>query len=158
MDQTLTSIMALGSPEFKNERLFTLRKLLQAESSYIIITTQEGILTRQLKPEDYEQSVKTIQVNEDYDITDLTKKLIYDGYQFNYTVERPGDFSVRGSIIDIYTHDHKDPYRLDFFGDTLESIKTFDVQTQKSMHQITRIDLAPLNKLFYTDELKNTAI
>ena len=158
MDQTLTSIMALGSPEFKNERLFTLRKLLQAESNYIIITTQEGILARQLKPEDYERSVKTIQVNDTYDLQELTRKLIYDGYQFNYTVERPGEFSLRGSIVDIYTHDHKDPYRLDFFGDTLESIKTFDVQTQKSMDQITSIDIAPLNELFYTDELKEQAI
>ncbi|NWH12410.1 transcription-repair coupling factor [Acholeplasma laidlawii] len=158
MDQTLTSMMALGSPEFKNERLFTLRKLLQADDKYIIITTQEGILHRQLKPEDYERSVKKISVNQDYDLTDLTKKLIYDGYQFNYTVERPGEFSIRGSILDIYTHDYKDPYRLDFFGDTLESIKTFDVQTQKSMNHITSIDIAPLNELFYTDELKEQAL
>src|SRR5690554_5293771 len=158
MDQTLTAIMALGSPEFKNERLYTLRKLLKAEKSYIIITTQEGILARQLKPSDYEQSVKTLKVHDDYIIGDLTKKLIYDGYQYNYTVERPGEFSVRGSILDIYTHDHKDPFRLDFFGDTLESIKTFDVQTQKSIDPITEIDLAPLNELFYTDEIKNKAI
>src|SRR5690606_22658972 len=95
MDQTLTSLMALGSPEFKNERLYTLRKLLKADSKYIVVTTQEGILSRQLKPEDYEHSVKTICVNESYDLQDLSKKLIYDGYQFNYTVERPGEFSLR---------------------------------------------------------------
>jgi len=157
-DQTLTSIMALGSPEFKNERLFTLRKLLLAETNYIIITTQEGMLTRQLKPEDYERSVKTIKVDTTYDLSDLTKKLVYDGYQFNYTVERPGEYALRGSILDIYTHDHKDPYRLDFFGDTLESIKTFDVQTQKSIAHVKAIDIAPLNELFYTDELKDKAI
>src|SRR5690554_3645796 len=77
-DQTLTSIMALGSPEFKNERLYTLRKLLLAETNYIIITTQEGMLTRQLKPEDYDRSVKTIKVDTTYDLSDLTKKLVYD--------------------------------------------------------------------------------
>jgi len=158
MDQTLTSLMALGSPEFKNERLYTLRKLLKADSKYIVVTTQEGILSRQLKPEDYEHSVKTICVNESYDLQDLSKKLIYDGYQFNYTVERPGEFSLRGSILDIYTHDHKEPYRLDFFGDTLESIKTFDVQTQISKDHVTSIDLAPLNELFYTDEMKQDAL
>ncbi len=158
MDQVLTSMMALGSPEFKNERLFTLRKLLLNERNYIIITTQEGLLKRQLKPEDYEQSVKTIKAGNNYDLKDLTRKLTYDGYHFNYTVERPGEFSLRGSILDIYTHDHKNPYRLDFFGDELESIKTFDVITQKSMEKVESIELAPLNELFYTDLQKQTAI
>jgi transcription-repair coupling factor (superfamily II helicase) len=51
-DQMLTSIMALGSPEFKNERLYTLRQLLKNDHPYVIVTTQEGILQRELSPTD----------------------------------------------------------------------------------------------------------
>ncbi|VEU83017.1 transcription-repair coupling factor [Acholeplasma hippikon] len=157
-DQMLTSMMALGSPEFKNERLFTLRKLLKNEQKYVVVTTQEGILKRQLKPQDYENSVMTLYKNGSYDFQSLIKRLVYDGYQYNFTVERPGEFSVRGSIIDIFTHDHKDPFRIDFFGDEIESIKTFDVLTQKSIESVDKIDLAPLHELFYTDKQKEVAL
>ncbi len=157
-DQMLTAMMALGSPEFKNERLYTLRKLLNKHQKYIVVTTQEGILTRQLRPKDYLNSVVTLNVGSTYHLKDLTKKLIYDGYQYNFTVERPGEFSVRGSIVDIFTHDHKDPYRLDFFGDEIETIKTFDVVTQKSITTEGSVDLAPLNELFFTDAQKQQAL
>ncbi len=157
-DQMLTSIMALGSPEFKNERLYTLRQLLKNEHPYVIVTTQEGILQRELSPTDYINSVVRIEKGMTFDLQGLTKKLIYDGYQYNFTVERPGEFSVRGSIVDIFTYDHKDPYRLDFFGDEIESIKTFDVVTQKSIGLAEGIDLAPLSEMFYTDRQKEAAL
>ncbi len=156
-DQLLTSMMALGSPEFKNERLYTLRQLLKNEQKFVVITTQEGILKRQLKPKDYYNSVLTLKSGNYFHLEDLTKKLVYNGYQFNYTVERPGDFSVRGSIVDIFTFDHKDPYRLDFFGDEIESIKTFDVLTQKSISKVDSLDLSPLHELFFTDKQKDYA-
>lgn len=157
-DQMLTAIMALGSPEFKNERLYTLRQLLKNEHPYVIVTTQEGILQRELTPTDYLNSVEHIQVGMTYDLQALTKKLIYDGYQYNFTVERPGEFSVRGSIVDIFTYDNKDPYRIDFFGDEIDSIKTFDVVTQKSNGVTKGIDIAPLSEMFYTDRQKEEAI
>lgn len=156
-DQLLTSMMALGSPEFKNERLYTLRQLLKNEHKFVVVTTQEGILKRQLKPKDYYNSVLQIKSGSYHHLEDLTRKLVYNGYQFNYTVERPGEFSVRGSIVDIFTFDHKDPYRLDFFGDEIESIKTFDVLTQKSISKVDYLDLSPLHELFFTDKQKEYA-
>ncbi len=157
-DQTLTAMMALGSPEFKNERLYTLRQLLKNEHPHVVVTTQEGILQRELSPSDYLNSVVQIEKGMTYDLQALTKKLIYDGYQYNFTVERPGEFSVRGSIVDIFTFDNKNPYRLDFFGDEIESIKTFDVVTQKSIGPADAIDLAPLSEMFYTDRQKEVAL
>src|SRR5690606_27694664 len=94
-DQVLTSMMALGSPEFKNERLYTLRKLIDSEKRYIVVTTQEGLLKRQLTPQDYKNSVETLRVGDSVNIEALARKLVYDGFTFNYTVERPGEFSVR---------------------------------------------------------------
>src|SRR5690606_8982684 len=97
-------------------------------------------------------------VGDSVNIEALARKLVYDGFNFNYTVERPGEFSVRGSIVDIFTHNNKEPYRLDFFGDELETIKTFDVVTQKSIEKVDSIDISPLNELFFTNTLKQKAI
>ena len=157
-DQTLTAMMALGSPEFKNERMYTLRQLLKKDRYHVIVTTQQGVLQRQLKPSDYFNSVKTLSTGVEYNLESLVTTLTYNGYKNNYIVERPGDFSVRGSILDIFTHDNANPYRLDFFGDELETIKNFDVETQKSYQNTNEMAIAPLSELFYTQKHKNEAI
>lgn len=157
-DQILTTIMALGSPEFKNERLFTLRKLLEGKENYVVITTQDGLLKRQLKPQDYINSVLTLKKGMQYRYEKLTQKLIYDGYKYNYTVERPGEYSIRGSIVDIFTHHNKNPYRIDFFDDEIETIKTFDVLTQRSIESVEEIEIAPLHELFFTDKQKDEVL
>jgi len=156
-DQTLTSMMALGSPEFKSERLYTLKQLLTKEP-YVVVTTMQGICQRQLTPVDYIQSVKRVKRNESYNISNLVQYLVYSGYVRTYTVEKPGDFSLRGHILDIYTLNHDKPYRLDFFDDVLDQIKVFDIETQRSFAEIEDIELAPMHELFYTEEMKKSAI
>jgi transcription-repair coupling factor (superfamily II helicase) len=155
-DQSLTAIMALGSPEFKSERLFTLKQLLTDEP-FIVITTLQGICQRQLSPEDYKKSVKVIYTSQSYEQKKLIQYLIYSGYQRAYTVEKPGEFSVRGNILDIFTLNYQHPFRLDFFDNLLEHIKIFDVETQRSFAEIDHLEIAPMNELFYTEEIKETA-
>jgi len=156
-DQTLTNIMALGSPEFKSERLYTLKQLL-SQKPFIVVTTLQGICQRQLTPEDYINSVKKIKRNDSYDLQDLIQYLIYSGYSRTYTVEKPGEFSVRGHILDIYTLNNDQPYRLDFFDDILDQIKIFDIETQRSYAEVDGFEIAPMNELFYTDQMKNDAL
>ncbi len=160
VNSPLTSLMSLNSPEFKNERAFTIRKLIENnnDNNYIIITTLDGLLKRELTKEDYQNSLMTIKQNGVYNLESLKKKLIYDGYQYNYTVERPGEFSVRGSIVDIFTIMNENPIRIDFFGDEVESIKYFDVITQRSINEIKEFSLSPLSEVFYTDTTKNKVI
>ncbi len=156
-DQTLTSIMALGSPEFKSERLYTLKQLLSGEP-FIVVTTLQGLCQRQLSPKDYKNSVKIIKKDNEYNISELASFLIYSGYTKTYTVEKPGEFSLRGHILDVYTLNNNQPYRLDFFGDILEQVKIFDVETQRSFANIDSIEIAPMNELFYTNKMKDNAI
>lgn len=156
-DQTLTSMMALGSPEFKSERLYTLKQLL-TQKPYVVVTTMQGICQRQLTPMDYIQSVKRVKRNDSYDMVHLVQYLVYSGYVRTYTVEKPGDFSLRGHILDIYTLNHDKPYRLDFFDDILDQIKVFDIETQRSFAEIEEIELAPMHELFYTEDMKKDAI
>lgn len=156
-DQTLTAMMALGSPEFKSERMYTLKQLM-TNKPFIVVTTMHGVMQRQLTQHDYRQSVKMIEVKASYDINELVKFLIYSGYQRTFTVENPGEFSVRGHILDFYTFDDEHPYRLDFFGDELDEIKQFMVDTQRSFTNVDYVEIAPIHELFYTDDMKNKAI
>ncbi len=157
VDQTLTHLMSLGSPEFKSERIYTLTQLI-TNKPFIVVTTMEGLQLSQLSKEDYNNASKVLHIQEKYKRDDITKYFIYNGYRHTHTVEKPGDFSVRGSIIDFYSIQHEKPIRLDFFGDVLENIKMFDVYSQRSIERLNTIDLIPLNEIFYTETLKNKAI
>ena len=156
-DQTLTSIMALGSPEFKSERLYTIKQLM-TDKPYVVVTTMQGLSLRQLTKEDYTRSVKVLNKDMNYDMGKLVQFLIYSGYQRTFTVEKPGEFSLRGHILDIFTLHQEQPYRLDFFDDIIDQIKMFDIETQRSFAQVNQIEIAPIHELFYTDQMKNEAI
>ncbi len=156
-DQTLTSIMALGSPEFKSERLYTL-KMLMTGKPFIVVTTLQGLCQRQLTAKDYEKSVKKLDKDAVYDMDKLVQFLVYSGYARSYTVEKPGEFSLRGHILDVFTLNNSQPYRLDFFDNVLDQIKVFDVETQRSFASLESIEIAPMNELFYTDQMKQEAI
>ena len=156
-DETLTYMMALGSPEFRSERLFTLKQLM-TKKPFIVILTQQGLSQRQLTPKDYQASVKLLNVGDTISLQQLIKFLIYSGYNRVYTVEKPGEFSVRGHIVDIYSLNNEHPFRLDFFGDDIDEIKFFYVDTQRSFEKIDKIEIAPMHEIFYTEEMKEKAL
>lgn len=157
VDQTLTYLMALGSPEFKTERLFTIYQLLTSKP-FVIITTYQGLARTTLSVHDYEQAKSTLAIHQSYQRNKILTYLIYNGYQNVHTVEKPGDFSTRGNIIDFYSLQYEQPVRLDFFGDTLETIKFFELDTQRSIAKVEQIDIVPVNELFYTDSMKTKLI
>lgn len=156
-DQILTSLMALGSPEFKNERLYTLRELL-SNNSYVVVMSYEGMLRRQLKPLDYLNSEKTIKTKMVISQDDLIKTLLSNGYKREYTVENPGEFSLRGSVFDIFNNDNQFPYRLEYFDDEIEKIKQFDIDTQRSFKEVDEFNIRPLNELFYQNQIKDVVV
>src|SRR3954464_6506848 len=82
----------------------------------------------------------------------VTKWLELNGYNRASTVREPGDYAVRGGIVDLYPPGLGDPVRLDFFGDTLESIRSFDAETQRSSDTLRRLDLVPVSEFQLTSE------
>src|SRR3954452_10662440 len=82
----------------------------------------------------------------------VTKWLELNGYNRASTVREPGDYAVRGGIVDLYPPGMGDPVRFDFFGDTLESIRTFDAETQRSMDTLRMLDLVPVSEFQLTSE------
>src|SRR4029077_6778104 len=82
----------------------------------------------------------------------VTKWLELNGYNRPSTVREPGDYAVRGGIVDLYPPGMGDPVRLDFFRGTLESIRTFDAETQRSMDTLRALDLVPVAEFQLTGE------
>src|SRR5690606_17135065 len=83
---------------------------------------------------------------------DLSAWLEHNGYARPATVRETGDYAVRGGILDLYPPGLAGPVRLDFFGDTLESIRAFDVETQRSTSQLRMLDLVPMSEVQLTTE------
>ncbi|MGI9482196.1 MAG: transcription-repair coupling factor [Hyphomicrobiales bacterium] len=86
------------------------------------------------------------------DIEALQKVLSENGFSRSGTVVDPGDFAIRGGIIDIFAPGSSEPVRLDLFGDTLESIRTFDAQSQRTTGQLKSVELLPAGELRLTPE------
>ncbi|MEA2936778.1 MAG: hypothetical protein QOC56_282, partial [Alphaproteobacteria bacterium] len=82
----------------------------------------------------------------------ITRWLELNGFSRASTVREPGDYAVRGGIIDLYAPGMAEPVRLDFFGDTLETIRTFDPETQRTTDQLRGLDLVPVAEFQLTTE------
>ena len=78
-----------------------------------------------------------------YDLTQLSHRLLELGFVHKDYVYEPGEFAVRGSILDVYSYASEYPFRIDFFGDDVDSIRTFEVQTQLSKEQKTQVSIVP---------------
>ncbi len=115
----------------------------------VVLTTVNSILQR-LPPRDFiRRSLKIIAPGQRIDMNRLTQRLSLAGYQRTGTVMEPGEYAVRGGILDLFPPGRAAPVRLDFFGDTLEHIKAFDVETQRTGKIVQRLTLMPVSEVAF---------
>jgi len=150
-DEFITNELLVSSMEFRVERINTIKNIISNKKK-IVVTNLFGILKPELPVEKWLESIINLELNKEYSIDKISEKLISYGYKKEYIVEKVGDFAVRGGIIDVYPLGEKNPYRLDFFGETLDLIKTFDIDTQRSIENKKAIKLLPMVEFFYTEE------
>jgi transcription-repair coupling factor (superfamily II helicase) len=137
-------------------RLSTLYRLKEGQGG-IMVTSIEALLRRIMPASLLTSVAEYLMAGEDCDQDDLLKKLTYLGYDKVALVQSVGDFSLRGGIIDIYPPPfaiesdtlHDGPIRLDFFGDTIESLRSFDPFTQRSTGEISEATLLPVTDLLF---------
>ena len=82
-------------------------------------------------------------VNEEFERDDLMEKMIFGGYEQTAIVEEPGDFSIRGGIMDIFSPMYPDPLRIEFFGDMVDSIRSFSAASQRKIKNLTEAIILP---------------
>ena len=119
----------------------------------VILTSMNAAMQRIPAREIIKEASFTARAGSRIDPDALMRYLGRNGYTRSSTVVEPGDFAVRGGIIDIFPPGRAKPLRLDFFGDVLETIKRFDPATQLSADRVDRLALAPVSETPLTDEI-----
>ena len=106
-----------------------------------VVTYPEALAEKVAPKEVITESTVNLRVGESADLVDTEQKLRSLGFmQVDYVYE-PGQFSVRGSILDVFSYSNELPYRIDFFGDDIDSIRTFNVETQLSVEKMSAISV-----------------
>ncbi|MCG8857823.1 transcription-repair coupling factor [Tenacibaculum finnmarkense] len=109
----------------------------------IIVTYPTALFEKVVTKKELDKNTLKITVGENIS-PDFVNEVLFE-YQFNRVdfVTEPGDFSVRGGIIDVFSFSNDEPYRMEFFGDEVESIRTFDVETQLSKEKQQKVSIMP---------------
>ncbi len=107
----------------------------------MVVTYPDALAEKVVKGETLEKQTLSIRVNEKIDSTFVASVLHEYGFERVDYVYEPGQYSVRGSILDVFSFSNELPYRIDFFGDEVESIRTFEVDTQLSIEKTTEIHI-----------------
>jgi transcription-repair coupling factor (superfamily II helicase) len=125
---------------------------VKATKPLIIVTTVSAMMQRVPPRSVIKAAGFRAKVGDDVRREDLEAYLSRNGYIRASTVVEPGDFAVRGGLIDIFPPTRKNPLRLDFFGDELESLREFDVDTQRTTNALKSLTLAPVSEVFIEDD------
>ncbi|WP_425076223.1 transcription-repair coupling factor [Psychroserpens sp. S379A] len=124
-------------------RAEVLNRINSRKKPAIIVTYPDALFEKVVTRRELEKNTLKVSVGDDLSI-DFVNEVLFE-YQFKRVdfVTEPGEFSVRGGIVDVFSFSHDEPYRIEFFGDEVDSIRTFDVETQLSTEHIKKIGIIP---------------
>ncbi len=124
-------------------RAEVLNRINSRKKPAIIVTYPDALFEKVVTRKELDRNTLKINVGDDLNI-DFVNEVLFE-YKFKRVdfVTEPGEFSVRGGIVDVFSFSHDEPYRIEFFGDEVDSIRTFDVETQLSNQQIKKIGIIP---------------
>ena len=154
MDDFLTSVAIATSPELKINRLETLNELLENKES-IIVTNLMGYLRYLPNRKIYQESFIKLNKGNTININDLVTKLYEIGYRRETITNTTGDMSIRGYVIDIFPISMSNPIRIEFWGDEIDSIREFDVDTQLTIKNIDDIVIKPNTETIGAEEINS---
>ncbi len=143
--------------EMTRERMICFRKILSGEK-VTIITTPDTFMAPVLPLSVLQDNCIYIGKESVVEETAIAKKLVRMGYEKTYQVEMPGQFSVRGGIIDIFDLTEENPYRIELWGDEVESIRRFDVLSQRSIEALSEITIYPATEMILTSEQRKEGL
>lgn len=124
------------------QRIECLRRFLDGDYSVVVMSC-ESVLDRYMPPEDYRARRLVLETGRNINLDDISSRLIELGYDREEQVEGPGQFAIRGGILDIYSVQHERPVRIELFDIEIDSIRTFDVESQRSVDKQERVEILP---------------
>lgn len=135
-----------------SERLKVLKSLV-TDTPFTVVTTFDALMSPVLPIEHVAAGGISISKNDCIDTKKLASDLVDIGYIRNYQVEEPGQFSVRGDIIDIFDTTETNPFRIELWGDDVESLRSFDIDTQRSIEELDNISIFPASEMILTKDM-----
>lgn len=151
-DEFMTTEMLAMSTEFKLERMNTISKVL-SNTPLIIVTNTTGYIKQLVPLKMWKKAIINLKTTQIIDQNTFVEELVNRGYQRSSIVDKEGEFSVRGSIVDIYPINLETPIRIDFFDDEIDTIREFDIESQRSTIKIKTVDVYPIYEFFYTNSM-----
>jgi transcription-repair coupling factor (superfamily II helicase) len=151
VNELIASEIAVASPELRGQRIDSLTKWLNKESGILIAPV--AALKRIMPPPDYWQKYQlNFTIGKEINIDNYLSALVDMGYERSQMVTTPGEFSLRGGIIDIYPITEEHPVRIELFDEEIDSIRYFDAETQRSLDKQSAITVGPATELLLTSE------
>ena len=148
-----------SSKDLPYERIETLNKLHEIDigkmnKNYIIVTTAEALMQKMITKEDLYSKILEFKVGNEYNLDNIKEKLVGLGYERADLVDVKGQFSIRGSIIDIGTSKTKG-IRIEFWGDEIDSIRVFNISSQRTIKMLEEAKIYPSNEFILVDNLED---
>jgi transcription-repair coupling factor (superfamily II helicase) len=132
-------------PEIAAARAFAIRRLLD-DGRKVLVASGRSAATRLHSPERFLQHCLAVKQGEDMAPELVRDHLLESGYVEDDPVTDPGEFSLRGGILDVFSPGMERPARLEFFGDTIDSIRSFDPESQRSVATLRSIEVVPMRE------------
>ena len=139
------------------ERLAVLRHLME-ESGGVVVTTMDGLMDHLLPLDHLENQTLTVSGGETIDLNVWRKRLTAMGYERMAQVDGMGQFSIRGGIIDVFPLTEESPIRIELWDDEVDSIRTFDLESQRSIEQLESVTIYPAIEVVVTPEQLSAGI
>ena len=124
------------------QRMQVVRALLE-EESVTVVTSVDGCMDYLMPLGQIKENLVCLNSESTIDLEELSKKLVWLGYERVPQVERSGQFAVRGGILDIYSLTEENPWRIEMWGDEVDSIRSFDAYSQRSIENLETITIYP---------------
>ncbi len=145
------------SSEIQIQRLKVFQKLLGGKISCLVVPV-EALMQNMIPKEHFNDAQVSLSIGQEINYEEMLNKFVKMGYERVDMVQSPSQFSARGGIIDIYSTTEEFPYRVELFDNEVESIRTFDVENQRSIDNISNVNLYPAREILFGEVEKERAI
>ena len=139
--------------ELTVERVKTLKRIVEGKP-VTVVTTLDSLMTPQVPISIWKAHILKISKGSSLAEEKISARLVNMGYEKNYQVESPGQFSIRGGIIDIFDLTEENPYRIELWGDEIDSIRSFDILSQRSLDKLESISIYPATEMVLSSDDK----
>ncbi len=146
------------SHEVLSQRLDVLSHLTKNAENGFIITSPEALLSVTIPRNIWENSKINLTIGDEIELDDLISRLISLGYRRESMVEGQGQFSIRGGIADIFPFTSDMPYRIEFFDTEVDSIRIFDIVSQRTIEQEEKLSVPPASEILLSEDVLSSLI